>query len=217
MINKKGFELKRWKDPEFKHLKLLLFWPVYGLVFLLLERGLTLQYHPVHCALDDRIPFCEYFLVPYYFWFLFLVGMLLYTLLNDKDCFVGYMKFIIITYTVTCIIYLLYPTCQQLRPVSFKREGILTDIVRFLYVFDTNTNVCPSIHVIGSVAVLFASWHTERFRSVGWQLFFWLATVLISVSTVFLKQHSVIDIIVAVPLCMIAYPFAFSNGRKEKI
>ena len=32
-----------------------------------------------------------------------------------------------------------------------------------------------------------------------------MTAILISISTVFLKQHSVIDIIVAVPICIIAY------------
>ncbi len=211
MIDYREFRMNKLNTPEFQHLKLLFFWPVYGIVFFLLERGLKLNYHPVHCPLDDKIPFCEYFLIPYYFWFVFLIGMFLYTLLVDTKCFCRYMIFIMITYTVTCMIYLIYPTCQELRPEIFVRDNVFTDVVKFLYVFDTNTNVCPSIHVIGSLAVLFASWHTPRFRRFGWQIFFWGSAVLICLSTVFLKQHSVIDLVAAIPLCLIGYPIAFGN------
>ena len=217
MIDYRKFRFEKRNSPEFKHLKLLLFWPIYGLVFLVLERGLSLQYHTVYCPLDDKIPFCEFFLIPYYFWFIFLIGMLVYTLLYDINCFKQYMVFIIITYSVTCMIYLLYPTSQELRPVQFERQNILTEIISFLYVFDTNTNVCPSLHVIGSFAVLFASWHTPRFQTVGWRVFFWVCTILISISTVFLKQHSVIDIIAAVPLCAVAYPIAFYKRKQTTI
>lgn len=216
MIDYRNFRFSKLNTPEFKHVKLLLYWPVYGLVFLLLERGLSLNYHTISCPLDDKIPFCEFFLIPYYFWFVFLIGMLLYTFLVDPECFQRYMIFIMITYSVTCLIYVIYPTAQELRPTVFERQNIFTDIVSFLYAFDTNTNVCPSLHVIGSFAVLFASWHTPRFQTRGWRFFFWFCTILISVSTVFLKQHSIIDVIAAIPLCMIAYPLAFCNRKQKK-
>ena len=38
MIDYRPFRLSRLNTPEFSHLKLLLFWPFYGLCFLLLER-----------------------------------------------------------------------------------------------------------------------------------------------------------------------------------
>lgn len=211
MIDYRNFSFSKRNDPSYRHLKLLLYWPIYGLAFLILERGLSLSYHTVHCSLDDLIPFCEYFLIPYYFWFVFLIGMLLYTLLFDVSCFRKYMTFIILTYSVTCLIYLIYPTAQELRPVTFARQNWMTKTVTFLYAFDTNTNVCPSLHVVGSFAVLFASWHTPRFSTFGWRAFFWIAALLISASTVFLKQHSVVDIAAALALCIVAYPLVYSK------
>ena len=196
-------------SPEFRHLLLLLYWPIYGLTFLILERGLTLTYHPVETALDARIPFCEYFVPAYYFWFVFLIGIHFYTAFFDVPAFKKLMYFIIITYTVTSVIYIIYPTKQELRPAEFAGDNIFVTIVNGLYNFDTNTNVCPSLHVIGSFAVLFTSWHCKRFKTFWWQLGFVSATVLICLSTVFLKQHSVIDIWIALALCAVAYPFAY--------
>ena len=196
-------------SPEFRHLLLLLYWPIYGLTFLILERGLTLTYHPVETALDARIPFCEYFVPAYYFWFVFLIGIHFYTAFFDVPAFKKLMYFIIITYTVTSVIYIIYPTKQELRPAEFAGDNIFVTIVNGLYNFDTNTNVCPSLHVIGSFAVLFTSWHCKRFKTLWWQLGFISATVLICLSTVFLKQHSVIDIWIALALCAVAYPFAY--------
>ncbi len=196
-------------SPEFRHLLLLLYWPIYGLTFLILERGLTLSYNPVESALDAKIPFCEYFVPAYYFWFVFLIGIHVYTGFFDIPAFKKLMYFIIITYTVTSVIYILYPTKQELRPAEFARDNIFVMIVKGLYDFDTNTNVCPSLHVIGSFAVLFTSWHCRRFRTFWWQLGFISATVLICLSTVFLKQHSIIDIWAALAVCAAAYPFAY--------
>ena len=196
-------------SPEFRHLLLLLYWPIYGLTFLILERGLTLDYHPVEAALDAKIPFCEYFVPAYYFWFIFLIGIHFYTGFFDVPAFKKLMYFIIITYTVTSVIYIIYPTKQELRPAEFSGDNIFIAIINGLYNFDTNTNVCPSLHVIGSFAVLFTSWHCKRFKTFWWQFGFVSATVLICLSTVFLKQHSVVDIWVALAVCAVAYPFAY--------
>lgn len=199
------------KTPEFSHLLLLLYWPLYGIAFLLLERFVSADYHYVECILDSYIPFCEFFVIPYYFWFLFLIGMLLYSMLFNIETFKKFMWYIIITNTITLLFYAIYPTAQNLRPTVFERHNIFTVIVGKLYNFDTNTNVCPSLHVINSVAVLLAAWQDENFRTPFKRFLFIAATVLISLSTVFLKQHSVIDIAAAVILCIICYPFAFSS------
>ena len=114
-----------------------------------------------------------------------------------------------ITYTVTTVIYIVYPTCQNLRPTEFARDNFCVDIVKALYNFDTNTNVCPSLHVIGSFAVLFTTWNCKKLRSFKFQAVLVPLTVLISLSTVFLKQHSIVDIYAALALCAVAYPFAY--------
>ena len=206
---KRLFRGEKLNSPDFKHLFLLLYWPVYGLMFWLMERGLSLTYHPVVSDFDSKIPFCEYFVFPYYFWFVFLAGIHIYTLLFDVPAFKKLMYFIIITYTVTTVIYLVYPTCQELRPAEFERDNFCVWVVKALYAFDTNTNVCPSLHVIGSFAVLFTTWHIKRFKTPLWQLTLWIITIAISISTVFLKQHSVIDIYAALAVCAVSYPFAY--------
>ena len=209
MVNYKNLRPWNLNSPEYRHLLLLIYWPVYGLTFWLLERGLTLTYHPVEVAFDAKIPFCEFFVFPYYFWFVFLFGIHVYTGLYDIPAFKKLMYFIMITYTVTTVIYIVYPTCQNLRPTEFARDNFCVDIVKALYNFDTNTNVCPSLHVIGSFAVLFTTWNCKKLRSFKFQAVLVPLTVLISISTVFLKQHSIVDIYAALALCAVAYPFAY--------
>lgn len=170
----------------------------------------------MYCPLDDLIPFCEAFLLPYLFWFVFLIGMLLYLALFDTQGFRKYMWFIILTYSVTCLIYVVYPTQQELRPETFLRDNVLTRFMGWFYDFDTNTNVCPSLHVIGALAVLAAAWHTPRFATPLWRTAFTLTAILISVSTVFLKQHSVLDIPPAVLISAVAYWLVYCrHGRRR--
>ena len=154
------------------------------------------------CALPILIPFCEWFVFPYLFWFVFLVGMLAYTFFWEVDGFRQMMWFIILTYSITMLIYFLFPTCQELRPQHFPRDNVLTRFMARFYAFDTNTNVCPSIHVIGAVACMAAGWHSRRFGTRLWRTVFTVITVLICLSTVFLKQHSALDVFAALPLCV---------------
>ncbi len=192
-------------SEEFRHVWLLLFWVIFGIFFALVERGgVTSNFHVMYHPLDDLIPFCEFFIFPYFFWFVYLVGMHIYTLLFDVNSFKRLMYFLIITYTITMVIYFIYPTCQELRPLEFERDNFITRFIADFYKFDTNTNVCPSLHVIGSVAVSFAAWNSRHFSTVFWRIVFSVITLLISISTVFLKQHSVIDIAAAIPVCIIA-------------
>ena len=216
MIDYRSFRFSKLGTDEFCHLKLLLYWPIFLLFFLFVERLSPVDYYyPVSCTLDAYIPFCEYFLIPYLFWFLYLIGMHLYTLLYDIEAFRKLMWFIIISYSIGMIIYLLFPTCQELRPAVFERDNMFTRFLYYFYQFDTNTNVCPSLHVVGSVAVWCTSLDIKQFRSVPWRIFFGITTFLICVATLFLKQHSVIDVIVAIPVCLIAYYFSFVKNKKE--
>lgn len=214
MVDYRSFRLKKLNTPEFRHLYYLLFWPVYGMMFLTVERlWIRSGYYPVYCPLDDLIPLCEYFLIPYMFWFVFLVGIHLYTLLYDTRAFVRLEKFIIVSYSIAILCYILFPNCQELRPAEFQRDNIFTRFLQQFYGFDTNTNVCPSIHVIGSVAVALCACDTKRFSTRPWRWAFWGTALLISVSTVFLKQHSVLDLLAAVPVCIAAYFAAYGSAR----
>lgn len=212
------FRFSRLNTDEFRHMKLLLFWPVFGLLFTFVERFYKVQYYTtMHCALDDAIPFCEWFLIPYLFWFIYLIGTLVYTFFFDVYAFKRMMYFIIITYSVTMLIYFLFPTCQNLRPAEFLRDNALTRFISWFYRFDTNTNVCPSIHVLGSVAAMFGLLDCRRLQKPLQKLLFIVLCVLICISTVFMKQHSVLDVMAALPLCAIAYPICYRTKRREKI
>lgn len=227
MVDYRDFRFNKLKTSAFSHILLLLYWPVFGIVFMFLERGLPfllgifgaeISYYPIWCPLDDVIPFCEWFILPYYFWFVFLIGMLIYSFFFDIPTFRKYMWFIIITYSVCALIYFVFPNMQEFRPLSrdeIGRDNILIDVAFFLYGFDTNTNVFPSMHVTGSFAVFFAAWHSKHFGKWYWRLLFGIVTVLISMATVFLRQHSILDIFAGLVLSFAVYPIVF-HGKWAK-
>ena len=205
--------LRPWNltSPEYSHILLALYWAVFGIAFALVEVLRPLDAcTPVWCPLDDLIPFTEWFFIPYMFWFVFLVGINFYLVLFEPAAFRRFMYFVMLTYSITLVVYIIYPTCQSLRPQSFPRDNFLTRFVTDFYSFDTNTNVCPSLHVIGSFAVAFGAGDSKRFRAWGWKLGFFAVAALISVSTVFVKQHSAIDIFWALVVCAVGYAAVYA-------
>ena len=63
-----------------------------------------------------------------------------------------------------------------------------------IYSADTSTNVCPSIHVFNSIGIHIAIRNSQALRPKKWlQIGSFLLMVSICLSTVFLKQHSVVD------------------------
>ena len=217
-IDYRQFRLSKLNTPEFSHVKLLLFWPLFGLGFLFVERYYPVaHYYAMHCALDDLIPFNEWFLIAYLFWFVYLIGALAYTFFFDVPSFRKMMQFVIFTYSVTLAIYFLFPTCQLLRPAVFPRDNALTRFIAHFYVFDTNTNVCPSLHVIGSLASLLGLWYTPRFSSRTWHIASGIAAFLVSVSTVFMKQHSILDVFAALPICLFAYWLCYVRPKRQAV
>ena len=126
----RGFRLSRINEPQFRHLWWLLFWPAYLLRYFLVEHWNPAQtYHVMHCFLDDWIPFQEGFIVFYASWYFLIVGVHLYTLLYDRDTFRRYSKFLCIGMSISTVIFLVYPSCQQLRPAVFPRDNLFSQIV----------------------------------------------------------------------------------------
>lgn len=213
------FRFSKLNTPEFSHLKWLLGWVFYFSMYFITENLIPEERcHPMHCALDDLIPFCEYFAIPYIFWYFLVFGSLLYFAIYAPKTFINLQKYIIVTQVVAMTIYVLFPNRQDLRPETFANDNILTQAIAFLYSFDTSTNVCPSLHVAYSMGLV-SIWTKERDVSGLWKGFIVFCAIIISMATAFIKQHSVIDILVALPVCLLAETMVYGKSylaRKEK-
>lgn len=212
VVDYRTFRLSRINEPQFSHLKLLLGWPVYFALYFLTELLIPAEScRVVHSSLDDLIPFCEVFLIPYVFWYLLIIISLGYFLLYNVDSFKKLQTFIIITQIVAMAIYIIFPNRQDLRPLVFTRDNLLTQGVALLYSVDTNTNVCPSLHVAYSIGIA-STWLKEKNISKWWKAFVVIAAVLICMSTTFIKQHSIVDTFAAVPVCLLAEYIVFGKN-----
>ena len=193
----------------YPHVWYLLIWIVYLMLFWLAEHLIVDKYWVSHLPIDDQIPFCRFFIIPYCTWHPLLFLMTAYLFFTDAPAFKRFVVYIGLGFGGSILFCMLFPNGQDLRPTEFAQNDFFIWLVRMVYAADTNTNVCPSIHVIGSFAVYFAVRDIRRFRAKGWRLGFLTMAVLISLSTVFLKQHSVLDVLAGLAVCAAAYPLIY--------
>ena len=216
-VDYREFRLRRLRDPEFSHLLYLLGWVGYFALYFLTENLIPAEKcYVIHSPLDDLIPFCEVFVIPYVGWYLLIVVSLLYFALYNPKSFIKLQSFIIITQVVAMTVYILFPNMQDLRPAEFPRDNIFTDIIGLLYSFDTNTNVCPSLHVGYSIGIA-SVWLKEKGVSKWVKAFITVFVVLVCLSTAFIKQHSIVDAFAAIPMCLLAEIILYKDYWKNKI
>lgn len=216
VVDYREFRLSKLNEPEFSHLKLLGGWLVYFALYLLTENLIPAENCAVvHCWIDDVIPFCELFIIPYVFWYVLIAFSLVYFALYNIDSFKKLSKYIIITQLVAMAIYIVFPSRQELRPLVFPRDNFLTQIVALIYSADTNTGVCPSLHVAYSLGIA-SVWLRQRDLSWVWKSLVVLAAILICLSTMFVKQHSAVDFFAALPLCLLAEWLVFGKEYRQR-
>lgn len=202
--------------------------PVYLVLFFVAEHivGPDSAYTVIEHPLDALIPFCEWFYIPYVLWYPFMVSVGLYLAFKDGAGFKRYMTYIGITFIAAVGLFILFPNGQELRPDldTLGRDNLFIRAIRVLYIADTNTNVCPSLHVVGSMAAVFGIFHHPRLRKTVWMpIGGIILAVLICLSTVFLKQHSVIDVFVGIPYGLLLYgavywlPLLLTKPRKTSV
>lgn len=201
---------------KYKHAWVFLYGLIYMPWFIYLEKHVTHNYNIIQISFDKKIPFIEFFVVPYLLWFLFLATAVLYFFFTNKSEFYRLMIFLIIGMTLFLIISTLFPNGQALRPTHFERDNIFVELTKNVYQTDTPTNVFPSIHVYNSLGVYIAVQNSERLKNYPWiKMFAFVITTLIILSTMFLKQHSVIDAVGAGIVAIIAYYFVYAGVQKK--
>lgn len=195
---------------------ILSYFPVYLCLFFLVESLVTDSYHVIECSLDRRIPFNEWFILPYLLWFPYIAAGIITFIFLDKKEYYKLSKMLIAGMSIFLLISFLYPNGLNIRPdlADIPRQNIALTLLSGLHKADTPTNVFPSIHVYNSLAVCFSFFHSKQFKgNAAIKASVLTLTVLICLSTVFLKQHSVIDVAGATLLFLLLLPAVY---RKTK-
>lgn len=195
---------------RYKHAGYLVYLIGYLIAFQFLEKNVTTNFHEIHTWIDDKIPFCEYFIIPYLMWFAFVAVTIIYFVFQDKKGYYRLITFLFTGMTLFLLISYMYPNGHHLRPNEFARDNIFVDMVRMLYKIDTDTNVLPSIHVYNSIGCYIAISKSPKLRQKkGIQIGSFVLMVLIILATMFLKQHSVIDVVAGMVMARMIYEIVY--------
>lgn len=195
---------------RYRHAWILSYMFLYFAWFAWLEENVRSRFHVMHVDLDDEIPFCEYFIVPYLLWFLYVAGTVVYFFFRDKRAYYRCCTLLFTGMTISLMVCTVYPNGTDLRPIFNPGENVFTQLVAELYKIDTCTNVFPSIHVFNSIATHLAIIKSDTLGKkkgiCGASL---VLAISICLSTVFLKQHSAADVMGASVLVFLLYQLVY--------
>ena len=174
--------------------------------------------HEINFGIDAYIPFCEIFIIPYLMWFGYVAITVCFLCIKDKEESDRLVAFLMAGMTIFIVVSAVYPNGHHLRPAVFPRDNVFTRMIAVLYESDTPTNVLPSIHVYNSIAIMIAVWRSKCFQGHKLITGFMLGLgASIICSTVLIKQHSMIDVLLAFILSGLMYSIWYRRaGVREK-
>ena len=201
----------------YRHAALFLIFLLIVQLFNVLEQTVVPRFW-VECSLDQYIPFIPVFVVPYVFWFLYVGVGLVFLCLWDKETFVPTIFLLCAGMAIALLIYAVFPHGQPLRPAVTGTDPFSVFIRDVIYANDTNTNCCPSIHVLNQLAVHAGICHSRRLQNRrGIKAASLVATVLVCASTMLIKQHSILDVAAALLLELPLYWLFFRSRLRLRL
>ena len=206
----KSFSLSKFYE-KYKHgIPVLLYMILYLTWWGILEQKNARSFQIIHMAIDDYIPFCELFIIPYVLWFFYVSIVVIYFFFHDRTEYYQALMFLFTGMTIFLVISTIWPNMHQLRLSQMPRDNIFTRVIAGLWATDTPTNLWPSIHVYNSLGAHFAIMKSKDFANKPLIRY---ASLLLAISiicsTVLIKQHSMFDVLTAFVMAAVMYIFVY--------
>lgn len=157
--------------------------------------------HNISTPLDNIIPFVAAFSVPYLYWFVYVFIGLVYFAFTDNKIYFQLLGSIVVGMCLCFVVFYFYPTTVP-RP-DIIGNSLMERAVGYIYSMDNPYNCFPSIHVLNAMLVtLFFC----RYRKNSWlRAWAMLSGISIILSTLFVKQHFVLDAVAGIILSTAVY------------
>ena len=157
-----------------------------------------LLHHDFSLPIDSALPFIPAFSVIYLLAYVqWVTGFIMAARESREFCYKA-LSGEIIAELICLVIFLAVPTAIE-RP-EITSAGFFSAVTRFIYQVDTPDNLFPSLHCLESWFCLRCSF---KMKSTGrpYRCFSLIFSLLVFASTVFIKQHIVVDIFAGIIVC----------------
>ena len=171
-------------DNKYFSLSILVLISIFGMeaLYILKPNGIEL-----YSKLDDYIPFVPEFIVFYILFFVFTpIPIIIFWKRKNIN---NIIRSFIMVKAISLITYMFLQT-EINRPEINPNNSIFEKIVQYLYSTDQSKNLMPSLHV--SLSLLTALWIAKYYPKIKIPIL--ILGSLIAISTVFVKQHVLIDV-----------------------
>ena len=202
---------------EHKEIYLFIFYFLFIVLFGLIQKYYNpVSSHLVTWPIDYYMPYNQYFMIAYAIWWPFVPAALIFFYFRDIPSFKALCFQMLIVCYLTLIIYIVYPSYLDLRQPIHETD-ICSQMLLWLRSIDPPRNVFPSLHVSETVSICFVVYKSRDLllnRYVKGIIY--LIGILIIVSTIYIDQHSIADILFAIILSVVFYIICTNFEKKQK-
>ena len=163
-------------------------------------------------VLDRALPLMPAWALVYGALYLFLILLPIFVVRQDEQIRRTVFAYLLIWITAYVFFFVIYPTAAP-RPAKVIGEGFAVWGLSALYSSDPPYNCFPSLHVAHSFVSALTSYRVHR--SLG--IVATICATLVALSTLFTKQHYILDVIAGVFLAFVAYAIFLRNYAREQI
>ncbi|WP_057913112.1 phosphatase PAP2 family protein [Peribacillus muralis] len=156
----------------------------------------------VTTIIDGEIPFIKEFVVPYLLWYPYIYGLLIYYCFVDRKNYFVALGSLVSGKLICFLVYCLWQSTVP-RPEVVGND-IFAHLMRVVYSHDQPVNCLPSIHVLTTFIMMIIV--HKRKEQHKWEYVGVTAMgTLIIFSTLFTKQHAVLDVLSGILLACGVY------------
>lgn len=147
-------------------------------------------------CIDALVPFKTIAIIPYCIWYFLIFIIPYYFYKKDKELLSKYILSYVLITLISNIIFIIFPTTVN-RPVVTGND-ILSNMTKIVFFVDNNpVNCFPSLHCAISFLWIIYSLNMKNTNKY-FKIIISIISMLIIISTLFIKQHVFIDMIAGI-------------------
>lgn len=173
--------------------------------------------HSLITDIDRAIPFVKAFIIPYVSWYVFIFLCLGYFFLKERKLYYKTLASLLIgLFACYTVYYFFQTTIMPIRPEITGKDW-LSRLIQVVYSKDNPFNCFPSIHCFTSFLIMRAIHHSTSCSRLSRLFIYGLGSTIV-LSTLFMKQHVVLDVVAAAILAHSVFmAITFVEGKLENV